>query len=670
MTDTVTYTYLDLTAASVDVLADGCTVSGADVALATIAAGSPSPDLAAVRGVAGIGADRYGRLYVADPDGNRIVVVECDGSSASLRCPELRRPRGVAVTRDGDIVVADTGNRRVLVLDGDTLQTRALYEGFTQPTDVAVDAQDDIYVSDARAGTVTCIGRPGFAVNVRRSHLLHRPRAVTITTSSDEERVLVLDAGPAGARIVAFRLSGVADTETTDAFAEVLAGGAGIAAADGIVYVGDPAHERVLLFGLDGSFHGVAEYRGPVAGLELDSDGHLVVNAGAGTAVPLAATRAAASGSFRAGPFTLSGDPEMPTRWQILRFTAEVPAGAQIRLYALTTNNPDAVPPDLPEGAGSDGEAGAWFAGPPGAAELLLPNEPAAFVWVGARLQSSDAGETPLLSTPRIDYDRTGWLERLPAVYAEDAETTTVLEALLAGLESALGSEEALIDDLPLLFDPGAAPNPEWLDWLAGWLGFPLDAAWTEQTRRDAVARAWWLNERRGTAEGLRATVSLSLGVPIWISEPAQHAAPWLLGEGSALGFDSMLAPAEAQGAVLGSTAELDRSHLLADEDFGAPLYDDLAHRFCVGVYAADVAGGDTMRELERIVERERPAHTRAHICVVEPRGRVGTQARVGVDAIVAGDAPALALGETPLGEGAIAGRERREERAGQWRVR
>ena len=482
--------------------------------------------------------------------------------------------------------------------------------------------------------------------------------------------MLVLDAAPGGARIVAFRLWGMADAETTEALSTVLAGGAGLAAADGVLSVGDPANERILLFGLDGSFRGVAAYRGPVAGLAIDAAGRLVVTAGAGAAVSLGATRAATTGSFRAGPFTLSGDPEVATRWQILRFAADVPAGAQLRLYALTTSNPDGLPPDLPEGSGGDGSPGTWFAGPPGAAEVMLPNEPAAFVWIGARLESSEAGESPVLRTPRIDFDRAGWIARLPAVYSEDEETAGFLGALLGGLESALGSEDALIDDLPLLFDAAAAPDPEWLDWLAGWLGSPLDAGWPERTRRDAVARSWWLSERRGTAEGLRATVELSLGVPVWVSEPARHASPWLLGEGLGLGFDSMLSPAEAQGAVLGTTAELDHSHLVTEEDFGAPLYDDLVHRFCVGVYAADVPSPEARGDLERIVERERPAHTRAHVCLVEPRARVGFQARVGVDAVVAGDPPGLSLGAVALGEAAIAGKPRREQRVGESRLR
>jgi hypothetical protein len=37
------------------------------------------------------------------------------------------------------------------------------------------------------------------------------------------------------------------------------------------------------------------------------------------------------------------------------------------------------------------------------------------------------------------------------------------------------------------------------------------------------------------------------------------------------------------------------------------------------------------------VLDREKPAHTTYHLCVIEPRMRVGLQSIVGVDAIVGG---------------------------------
>ena len=54
--------------------------------------------------------------------------------------------------------------------------------------------------------------------------------------------------------------------------------------------------------------------------------------------------------------------------------------------------------------------------------------------------------------------------------------------------------------------------------------------------------------------------------------------------------------------------------------------------------------------ELRRIVDREKPAHTDYRVQVVAPEMRVGFQARIGIDAIVGGEPPALALDASRLG--------------------
>src|SRR5262249_5761152 len=106
------------------------------------------------------------------------------------------------------------------------------------------------------------------------------------------------------------------------------------------------------------------------------------------------------------------------------------------------------------------------------------------------------------------------------------------------------------------------------------------------------------------------------------------------------LGFNTMLAPAHEQGAVLASTAVLGQSHLLAEDAIGAPLFADVAHRFCVQVYAAHLPDARAREQVVRVLDREKPAHTDYHLCVIEPRMRVGFQARVGIDSIVAGPPP------------------------------
>ena len=107
-----------------------------------------------------------------------------------------------------------------------------------------------------------------------------------------------------------------------------------------------------------------------------------------------------------------------------------------------------------------------------------------------------------------------------------------------------------------------------------------------------------------------------------------------------------MLAPAHAQGAVVGSTAIFDSSHLITNEEFGAPLFEDVANQFSVQIYRGQLACPETLTEVRSVIEQEKPAHTTYHLCIVEPRMRVGFQARLGVDTVVGGPPMPLALGE------------------------
>jgi len=208
------------------------------------------------------------------------------------------------------------------------------------------------------------------------------------------------------------------------------------------------------------------------------------------------------------------------------------------------------------------------------------------------------------------------------------------------------------------LFDPEAAPNQgaptSWLDWLADSLAFPLDEVLSEEKRRSALSEAFQMHSRRGTVESLSELLKLYANATAHISEPQQQAQLWSLGERSTLGFSTMLAPAHAQGAVVGTTAVLNQSHLIEAEDFGSPLFEDIAHHFCVQVYAADVPDTRALDEVDRLIMQEKPAHTTYHLCRIEANMRVGFQARIGIDSIVGHTGSDLVTGDARLGMGSI----------------
>ena len=96
--------------------------------------------------------------------------------------------------------------------------------------------------------------------------------------------------------------------------------------------------------------------------------------------------------------------------------------------------------------------------------------------------------------------------------------------------------------------------------------------------------------------------------------------------------------------------AIVDESGPLATYQIGLPLFADTAYRFCVIVDSYRAQDAATRAEIERIVDREKPAHTDYRIEYIAPETRIGLQSRIGIDAIVGGDPPPLRLTPAVLG--------------------
>jgi phage tail-like protein len=297
-----------------------------------------------------------------------------------------------------------------------------------------------------------------------------------------------------------------------------------------------------------------------------------------------------------------------------------------------------------------------------------VPDPPGPLLFIGAAL-GGDGTTTPAVHQVEVGGSRS-WLDMLPAVYRKDPIQSDFLDRFLRLIHSVQEETTRERTDLVRRFDPFTAadsPPDGVLDDLAGWLAAPLDERWPRQRRRAVVARAFAAQGMRATPLGLRAAIHERFsGLGVTITEPAQRAAIWALdaatsGEqccgATGLGFDTMLTAAPADGAVVGADAIVEQSTLAGDDAPGAPLFADLAHRFHVGVVpnpGGDPAALDTA--LRTLIDAEKPAHTVYTLCVAAARARVGVQARVGVDAIVAGPRAPLRLDGPPdLAEAALA---------------
>jgi phage tail-like protein len=98
-----------------------------------------------------------------------------------------------------------------------------------------------------------------------------------------------------------------------------------------------------------------------------------------------------------------------------------------------------------------------------------------------------------------------GW--SLPAVFHEDP----LMQLFLTAFDDVLAPIFCTLDNLDAYFDPHVAP-PDFLPWLASWVGADLDDNWPLERQRSLAGRAASLYRWRGTVKGLAAELTLHTG--------------------------------------------------------------------------------------------------------------------------------------------------------------
>lgn len=631
--------------------------------------GTPAPvpaTLDAAPPPAGAAADADGSVYFSDPEQGTVWRIDgCFGGVERVPCiggAGLNRPAGLAIApRRHALYVADAGSHCVKIYDLGKMALAEVLDGFDTPESVALDGAARLYVADSGARRVELFTGSGdklaaFGDMVAASGHANDPGAV----ACDGSLVYVLD-----------RSTHELCVFSQDALVEVVATGIESARVltviDGVLYVADPGRRRIAVWQRDqaGQYQHVGDasgYDGPAAALAPDGAGGLLASPGAG----VAPARLRLDASHAAEGWLWSDAIAFGTRaheWNRLVAAIDLPAGSHVDFFACTGARMAPPPPPAP-----DGSFGApWRAVGTDVTDFFidLAGRADEALWLGARL-TNDLHATPALAQARVDFDQSSYLQALPAIYRESSACGNFLQRYVSLFESFFDELEAKIDGLPALLDPAAAPLDA-LPWLAGLLGLSLPQQRDEAAQRAAIAGAFARYARRGTAAGLRETLREEAGVRALIDEPLQamawwglpapsasckpgEAGAWTDGGGSILGFNTMLAQAEPQGAVVGSTATFDRSQLIDDDEFGTPLFEAAAYRFLVRLYPGQLHCAGKLEQVRAIVDREKPAHTLYELCVIESGLRVGFQATLGVDTLL-GAGPA---GPAPLGEGAL----------------
>ena len=202
-----------------------------------------------------------------------------------------------------------------------------------------------------------------------------------------------------------------------------------------------------------------------------------------------------------------------------------------------------------------------------------------------------------------------------------------------------------------------------------------MEGSWNSEQKRRLLAAAPEYYERRGTLEGLRFILRIYLANITGIREladegigqaPGVSAFPVLVEgyrrreflmlqdeEHSRLNRNHPLwSPAVVGRLQLDVFAREGKVRLVSTGDPERDFFHEHAHRFQVFLPSTWLRSKADEALLQRALDREKPAHTKYELCLVEPRFRVGIQSTVGVDTII-GDYPVAVLagstGETDV---------------------
>ncbi|MCI0584209.1 MAG: phage tail protein [Chloroflexi bacterium] len=670
---------------------------GEELSLAAVAGGPlslASPDgslggLVLPRGVAIDGSRRVYLLSAVSPmirrfdaeTGGFEILATVGGEGTDAR--RLRAPGNIAAT-GARLYVADSGNERVQVFD--TVSLALLWLGRPrrpwQPVDVAT-VGNAAYVLDA-------LERRVYRLVLERGRLelagrLEDDGSVPSRIVVDREggiHVLTLAGGPESARLVQLDRRGRPVSSVTDPGSVRARFDTPAIAFDhrGRFTLDDDLAQRCPPVSIGDACQPEAADT-PVGPSGADDAGR-VTNAGgvidaAGTSSSTAdpsptfdregaqirVDRAEPAGPkrfVRAGSWTSTALDSGIHQCQWHRFELELaalPEGASVRVWTATTDRapaPHGAAPPLTDPAWvphativglaqGSGQARATKAD-----ELAVLSGPGRYLWLRIEL-SGDAYETPAVRSVRIHFPRRSYLEYLPAVYSAEDESRRFLERFLSVFQTEWDAFDAFVATFARYLDPRAVPD-DFVAYLADWLAQPLEGSWSAEQKRQLLAAVVEMSSLRGTVDGLRRYVRAYLenmadlpdDAPPYprIVEGFRERDRLMLGnaDGSRLGNASPLwGPGVVGRLQLDVYAREGEVRLVSTGDPARDVFHEYAHRFRVYVPSGWVRDAEAERMLRRAVDAEKPAHTQYELCLIEPRFRVGVQATVGIDTVVAG---------------------------------
>ncbi|MBV1796829.1 phage tail protein [Siccirubricoccus sp. G192] len=662
-------------------------------------------------------------LFLLDRGGTRILLYDpCLECFALLGCLDgrLDGARALALDARGRLLVADTGNRRIQVVDpvlGRVLRSigpvRRGADGMPHPArsspvlDPATGLPTGAYAWPAGTwepmALATLPDSGALIADRANAALWHMDAhgrlapfadgpapdgtriAAPVALQRDREgRIYIVQEGQDALRVLAPDGGFLEDIALPEPLAPRFDPPAVSVDADGTIWISPRIPGPVLRICRDAA--GRCDPAMPVHQvppqctlLAFDHDGAAILGDARQPCLSRAAERA-----FAATGFAISAPLDSRLGgclWDRVMLTAAVPAGTRLMVETFTAEAPWS--PTEIEVLPEERWRRAEFTAPDrdGTWDAAVLSPPGRYLWLRLTL-SGDGALSPEVTRIEANWPRETSRRHLPPAMAPDPESADFLDRFLLVFDRVRAGYTRKLDDLAGLFDSMATPaaepgefGPDFLDWLADWIGLALERNWPVAARRRLVREAARLYRLRGTPLGLRRHVAIYTG-----SEPRliEHfrMRQWL-----ALGSGRLDAGTRLWGPEVMARLQLDAFAQIGQfvlTDTGDPLTDPFgatAHRATLLVPVEEPGDARLQATVERIAALAAPAHVLLEVRLLAAGFRLGCEAVLGaatrlprrpaparLDAAVLGGAPLAGVPGFRLGSrgGARLGAETR----------
>lgn len=551
----------------------------------------------------GLAVGPDGRLFLADPGGNRILTYTTHLAAFVPLWPARRitppdaytlcAPRGLAMSHDGDLVVADNGNGRVIVYTWPGLAPRWIIDlDGGQPWDLTYDSHGHLHIADPVQGCVHRFDRlwrrdtayqGGAGALVKPRHLAFDRTGLLFVVDEKLANVVALDLRGRPLPLSDLSLH-------TREFPPPLA-----LDQEGLWLPQEvrPRCPRLLL-----------------KGLEVDRRGLLK-----GTTLMLFARPAGVTYPRRGVYVSAAMDSELyDCAWHRLVLDVDIPEGANLAVRTFTA--PTSLDADRIAAMPPERWSAELIIGPQNWPEVLIQSGRGRFLWVKIEM-NSNGRVTPVIRSMTVYAPRTSSLSYLPPVFVEDAVGADFLDRYLSYCDTVFDEVESQIESFSGYLDPDGVPAGDFLSWLGSWLDVKFLAEWPDHTRREFVRRAVALYKLRGTVAGLQEVLRLHTGL--------QAPQPIIIEHFRLRDY----------GARHTAGGLVDGKPYLAGYALTPDPNEEIAHHFTVVLPDRAVSDADALKTIQRLIDAQKPAHTHCEIRVVRSGLRIGCQSTVGVDALI-----------------------------------